>query len=345
MWPNSSGVQRIIDATNDPMSIAVTEALFADRRLLATRFARHGVSEAAGADLLRKVAGRVSSPRLRADLERHANDEARHARMFNAQARLTDLASAKCAMRTLPRSDHSGEGFDGNIPRFMASTHVAELRNQHLLGLYADRGLPMLGGRSATRTSAALSKVAADEDRHVAYTYGYVTTFMRAGALDADYLEDCAEQYARLVWWEIASIACDAAQLPAETCDRSRCANDLHDAFVALVRENGRDLSNGEYLFLETLTSLLPESLLHAFWAQSSAPPVEAKADIGCMAALRTFAVATLSGEPPARCLAELDAAPPNSRVIGEEEASALALQAARRFWLGVAHEAERRCA
>jgi hypothetical protein len=210
-WPGAPGARRLEVAMRNPLAEGVVHTVLQDRRLLAIRFARHAGNETQGAGMIATVGEGLPAGRLREDLLAHALDEARHGRMFQALARQANERRARPILRAMPRSDASGEAFDGDVAAFLAATHVAELRNLHLLDLYLTAPVRLAGGFDA-KVRAVLGRVQADEHRHVSYTWRHVQGFLAEGRLTNDYMEACFAEFERLAWWEIASIARDAAE-------------------------------------------------------------------------------------------------------------------------------------
>ncbi len=156
-------------------------AQFAQPAVLAAEFHRHSATEGIGATTIALVAGHCTDPALAAAMAAHARDEERHCRMFDALAR--HLAPAEPNRFAHLHADNQAfiDGFGGDVDWFLCDTHIAELRNLVLLGLYV-RAAQAAGAEPYVRRS--LERIFADEWRHVAYTAPRVAEVIARGAAD-----------------------------------------------------------------------------------------------------------------------------------------------------------------
>jgi hypothetical protein len=157
------------------------DAQFTRPAVLAAEFHRHSATEGIGAATIALVGERCGDPGLGQAMAAHARDEERHCRMFDALAR--HLAPAEPNRFADLHADNAAflEGFGGDVDWFLCDTHIAELRNLALLGLYV---------RAAERADAAayvrhtLARIFDDEWRHVAYTAPRVAAVIARRAAD-----------------------------------------------------------------------------------------------------------------------------------------------------------------
>lgn len=149
--------------------------------------------EDGGRDLAR-AARCVRDPELRAHLERHSRDEARHAALFRARAaevaqehglaaggddahgRAWDLASARRALALEAHGLSNSAAIDsaGEL-EYVAMLHVAERKAAELFSAYRD----MNAGDPATR--AVFEAILKDEKYHVAYTGTFLDKWRKLG--------------------------------------------------------------------------------------------------------------------------------------------------------------------
>lgn len=149
--------------------------------------------EDGGQDLAR-AARRVRDPELRAHLERHSRDEARHAVLFreraaavaqehglaasdsDARGRNRDLSRARAGIEAQAHGGLNAGLIDqlGEL-EYVAMLHVAEKKAAELFAAYRD----MNAGDPATR--AVFEAILKDEKYHVAYTGTFLDKWRRQG--------------------------------------------------------------------------------------------------------------------------------------------------------------------
>lgn len=160
------------------------------KRLTLESFA---VTEEDGGRDLAAAARRVSEPELRAHLERHAQDEVRHAELFRQRAReLSAEATAGAQLGKpydLSRGRRAGEldahGFlnaglfdEMGEVEYLAMVHVAERRAAELFSVHAE-----LNGDDL-ETRAIFEDILRDEKYHVAYTGRFLDQWRAQGRAD-----------------------------------------------------------------------------------------------------------------------------------------------------------------
>jgi len=149
------------------------------RKLLTLEsFAR--TEEDGGRDIA-SAARAVRDPELRAHLERHAADEARHAGLFRDRARALRAEGVSApSTPAAPGPDlhgaHAGGLFaDLGEVGYVAFLHVAERRARDLFELHRE----LVGADAATR--ALFEDILRDEKYHVAYTGTILERWRRQG--------------------------------------------------------------------------------------------------------------------------------------------------------------------
>lgn len=171
--------------------------------MLAGEFYRHSATEGIGATTIALVGGRCDDPALARAMAAHARDERRHCRMFDALARRLAPAMPNRFADLHADNDAFLGAFGGDLDWFLCDTHVAELRNLVLLGLYV-RAAGRAGVPAHVRPT--LRRIFDDEWRHVAYTAPHVAAVIARGAPER------AEFTATLVAYAHAALA-DADRL------------------------------------------------------------------------------------------------------------------------------------
>ncbi len=154
-------------------------------------------TEADGGNDLVRAGRRISDAELRKHIERHSNDEVRHADLFRRRAAEVarehnipiggdseldaryDLAGARKG------NDVDGHGFmnAGLIDElgeleYVAMVHVAECKAAELFSLYRDMN------EHDARTKAVFEEILKDEKYHVAYTRSFLDKWEKAGRGD-----------------------------------------------------------------------------------------------------------------------------------------------------------------
>lgn len=147
-----------------------------------------------GRDLM-AAAARVTDPRLREHLLRHAADEVRHAYLFRARAaevrelamsgrgagekdagRVYDLAGARAGLELDAHGFFNAGIYDeiGEVP-YVAMLHIAEQRAADVFELH----LACNGHDPATRD--VFSTILVDERYHISYTGGFLAQWRKDG--------------------------------------------------------------------------------------------------------------------------------------------------------------------
>lgn len=162
----------------------------ADPRWLGRLFSDHSVRERIGADALLAVSERLSIVRIRRLIRQHGLDEARHAEIFTALARLfppveldADRSAAITALEAETTSALAREPF--SFHEFLTDTHVSEVDSlHHLTALKA-----ALAQTDATsRILLALDTLIGDERFHVFYTARLLVMAYGAGSVSKPYI-------------------------------------------------------------------------------------------------------------------------------------------------------------
>lgn len=156
-------------------------AQFARPAVLAAEFYRHSATEGIGAATIALVADRCTDPVLGRAMAAHARDEKRHCDMFEALARHLAPAEPNRFAHLHADNDAFLAGFGGDVDWFLCDTHIAELRNLVLLGLYV-RAAEAAGAEAYVRRS--LERIFDDEWRHVSYTAPLVAAVIARGEPD-----------------------------------------------------------------------------------------------------------------------------------------------------------------
>ena len=157
------------------------DAQFAQPAVLAAEFYRHSATEGIGAATIALVGAGCDDPVLAKAMAAHARDEERHCRMFDALAR--HLAPAEPNRFADLHADNAAflDGFGGDVDWFLCDTHIAELRNLVLLGLYVRAAEH---AQTEAYVCHTLARIFDDEWRHVAYTAPRVAAVIARGAAD-----------------------------------------------------------------------------------------------------------------------------------------------------------------
>lgn len=154
-------------------------AQFARPAVLAAEFHRHAATEGIGASTIALVGARCDDAALGEAMAAHARDEERHCRMFDALAR--HIAPAEPNRFAHLHADNAEflAGFGGDVDWFLCDTHVAELRNLVLLGLYVQAA-----EHAEAYVRHSLRRIFDDEWRHVAYTAPHVAALLARGSAE-----------------------------------------------------------------------------------------------------------------------------------------------------------------
>ncbi|SFP69789.1 hypothetical protein [Sphingomonas rubra] len=181
-------------------------AQFARPAILAAEFYRHSATEGIGASTIALVAGQCADPALAAAMAAHARDEERHCRMFDALARHLAPAEPNRFADLHADNDAFLASFGGDVDWFLCDTHIAELRNLVLLGLYV-RAAEAADAEPYVRRS--LERIFDDEWRHVAYTAPLVAAVIARGEADRTEFAATVTAYADAAMADAARIRHD----------------------------------------------------------------------------------------------------------------------------------------
>lgn len=195
---------------NSPLMHDINAAMLSQPKVAALRFERHSQHESFGSRFIEAVAGRfVQDANLQAQLLDHADDEARHCRMFAAlAARFAGDAPRNEAIR--PADAATGEDnielFNGDVANFLISTHTAEVRNLTILSQYG-RILASSQNSEGDRARQVIDRIHEDEMRHVAYTAAYVSEELERSAKAHELFCVYTDNYVRDAWAEVSAIS------------------------------------------------------------------------------------------------------------------------------------------
>ena len=186
-----------------------------DPVLLSRNFKQHAFNELATAQTLEAIATKTKPTPLREEMERHADDEYRHHRMFKAIAK--DILQAdECSSPSDEADEESYEwilendrnfvaNYNGDIVEFLCDVFAGEARTHVVLSGYLN-ALQSRGLRFK-KICHTLGKVLEDENRHVGYSARYLNEWMLGGLdLEAS-LKRSFGNFNRLSWMEIASVS------------------------------------------------------------------------------------------------------------------------------------------
>lgn len=198
---------------NSCLMYEINAAMLSEPEVAAQRFERHSRHEASGSRFIEAVARRfVIDSDLRTQLLKHADDEARHCRMFAAlAARFEGDASSNGMTHGVDDDEENIESFNGDLANFLISTHTAEVRNLTILSQYI-RILASSRSAENDRIRQVLDRVHEDEMRHVAYTAAYVSLELERGAKAHDLFAIYTGNYVRDAWAEVSAISGNLAR-------------------------------------------------------------------------------------------------------------------------------------
>lgn len=179
------------------------ETLMKDAAALATDFTRHACAENIGSTTIRHIATTCADGELRTKMLAHADDEDRHSRMFAALAKHVDAPVAEGLATLTSENEVFLEEFGGDLSWFLADTHIAELRNLAILGLYVKAAVE--APQRELHVVKTLEKIFRDEWSHVSYTAPLVAALVGAGPDEKGEFVETLDHYA-----EISSSEADA---------------------------------------------------------------------------------------------------------------------------------------
>jgi hypothetical protein len=169
------------------------DSQFHNTAVLAEEFHRHSSTEAIGARTIRHVAEMRASGDLKERMLAHATDETRHSKMFLALAEHYTNSNTPSFHKIIQDNNDFIENFEGSLDWFLCDTHIAELRNLAILGMYvkgAKRHAP-----AQTWATKTLEKIFDDEWRHVSYTAPYVAATIGKSSENFDEFSNTAKHY------------------------------------------------------------------------------------------------------------------------------------------------------
>lgn len=160
-------------------------------------FSDHSVRERIGAEALLAVSERLTAVRVQALMRQHGLDEARHAEIFLALARLfppvdldADRQAAIAALKAETSAVLAGEKF--SFHEFLADTHVSEVDSlHHLTALKA----ALTTRHADPRILPALETLIADEMFHVFYTARLLVIAFESGSISDRYIEKSVSNF------------------------------------------------------------------------------------------------------------------------------------------------------
>lgn len=194
---------------------SLIKVTFSDRALLGNQLAVHSKSEALGSDFIYEVARASDDGEVHRQLSRHATDEAKHARIYDALSRRlgwSEDEGPQQASRSELRSESTRADFDGSMTEFMLSLHVAEIRNNLMLNEYIERVDLIRDLPFRSRFRAALNVIRDDEARHIATTLPFISSALRSGALSLDEVDAAFAEFRVLLWDELGEALCAIAR-------------------------------------------------------------------------------------------------------------------------------------
>jgi hypothetical protein len=163
--------------------------------ILAVELLRHSSTEGIGARTIGHIGRTRASGSLRNLMITHAEDEVRHSKMFFALASHYNAPSVSLFNEIIEENEAFIEGFQGDLDWFLCDTHIAELRNLLILGMYVSAAR---GAASAEMWAIkTLEKIFDDEWRHVSYTAPYVADLLGRASENCDEFVDTFVHYSR----------------------------------------------------------------------------------------------------------------------------------------------------
>lgn len=191
----SSVVFRYIEDLNNSFKMRQQSDVF---------FVHEASIELTGAIVFLKVAIHSSCETLSELLRAHARDEALHARWFRGliSPELRRSSREEYLKHARASANDFLDVFDGNIPQFIVSTHVAEIRTfeklttlrryvGHLSSGTEDRDALAFFGQ----VDRVLGRVIDDEKRHVDYTALLIKGYADANPVVGAYLREAFIEY------------------------------------------------------------------------------------------------------------------------------------------------------
>ncbi|MEA3052819.1 MAG: hypothetical protein QOG72_1722 [Sphingomonadales bacterium] len=166
---------------------------------------RQEAHENSGAEIIGYVADTVSEPHHRAIMKSHAADESRHASMFLALRRLLSPGKRVAAL-TSEEADPYLARYEGDLASFLWDTHFAEINSI----FYLDSMRMAVSHPDATighKIDAALTKVIADERRHVASTASILSELFEHDSLMVERMRASFADHAAALREQAAGLA------------------------------------------------------------------------------------------------------------------------------------------